>query len=532
MATEPINIPIQTSYDDKGAKEALQDVEKLDKADPTVEVDADVSSATDDIDTVTQSAQDLIDRNPWIAEVLSDTAAAKGDLESLQSKLRDTGETADDTGDHFDKIGRGGGPQVGVQSLSDMLGPLGDVSGQASEAGQAVEGIGQFAEAAAAKVGIESAAMSSAIGGIGIAVGIAAAVWSVFKAKQEEARKKTAEHLKIQGELLDAIKEGNREAASKKFLELYGDIIDKGHEAGLSTNEVVDAIRGTGDAADTAQAKIDTLDTRLVDLRDAYDKLHATTAASGAVPSGEEKALADQIVSLGHQRDALIDAQTEYGDLSTKQQESVDLQGDVQDALFGTTDKLDDTAAAAQRAKEKADDLSAAFDTLRGNMDVTRESQDLTSALLTAMDNVNTGVGNTRDEIRTIEDTVIQVAEATGRTPIEVKTELEKLNQGDMAGVLADTQAWFNQHQIQVHAQLASDTLANIRNTLNKLPGINLTGLSAGGQSATAGRAQTVNVNLPRGARTGDIARAMGLSTRRNGRRYGNPSGTVTYARR
>jgi hypothetical protein len=53
-------------------------------------------------------------------------------------------------------------------------------------------------------------------------------------------------------------------------------------------------------------------------------------------------------------------------------------------------------------------------------------------------------------------------------------------------------------------------------------------------KSATSGSTQTVfetiNVHLPKGARHTDIARAMNRSTRRNGRRFGNPQ--VHYARR
>lgn len=43
---------------------------------------------------------------------------------------------------------------------------------------------------------------------------------------------------------------------------------------------------------------------------------------------------------------------------------------------------------------------------------------------------------------------------------------------------------------------------------------------------------QTINVNLPRGARYTDIARAMQSHTRRAGRRYAAPHPVVTYARR
>ena len=58
------------------------------------------------------------------------------DLDAAQAKLRETSAVADDTQGHVDGVGRGDdGDEVGTQALADMLGPLGDVSGAASEAG-------------------------------------------------------------------------------------------------------------------------------------------------------------------------------------------------------------------------------------------------------------------------------------------------------------------------------------------------------------------------------------------------------------
>lgn len=530
MATEPINIPIQTTYDDEGAKDALRDAEKLEKLDPTVEVDADTSSAKSDIEDVHDIAQDLIDRNPWVAEVLSDTAAAKGDIESLQAKLRDTGETADDTKRHIDKIGGSDGPRLAGNQVADLTGPFGDASGAASDFGGVFDGLADISEKVAEKVGLNAAAMGSAISGIGFAVAAAAAVWTIFKQKQEEAKKKAAEHLKLQTELVEAIKDGNREAASTKFIELYGDIIEKGKEAGLTVDEVVDGIRGTGNAADDAQSKIAGFDQQIADLDKTYQDLHRTTAAQGAVPSGEEKAIADQLVSLRGQRDALIAAQDEYADLSTKQQDSVDLQTDVQGALFGTTSALDETAAAAERAKKKADELQQGFDDLRGAMDFDRTAADLQTALTDAMNNIALGVAPTKEEIRSIEDSIIEVAEMAGKTPIEVKSELQKVAAGDLFTVRNDVQSWMNQHAVEVQFKIADDALAKIRSGFAKF-GVTIPVVPTAGRTASAS-STTVNVNLPRGARSGDIARAMGMSTRRNGRRYGTPSGTVSYARR
>ena len=127
--------------------------------------------------------------------------------------------------------------------------------------------------------------MEAAIGPIGIAIGLAAAVWTTFKSKQEEARKKAAEHLKIQTELLDAIKDGNAAVAASKFIEIYGDIIDRGRDAGQSANEVVDFIRDTGDASADAKAKMADLDRQIADLQTTYDDLTAAAQKTGQMTS-------------------------------------------------------------------------------------------------------------------------------------------------------------------------------------------------------------------------------------------------------
>jgi hypothetical protein len=529
VATEPINIPIQTTYDDDGAKEALQDAEQLEKLDPTVQVEADTSQAVSDIDDVTTVAKDLVDRNPWIAEVLSDTGAAKSDIESFQTKLRETGDVADDTKRHVDKIGDTGGPRLAGNQVADLTGPLGDASGAASNLGGVFDGLADITEKVAGKVGLDAAKMAGAVSGIGFAVAAAAAVWTLFRQKQAEAKKKAEEHLKLQEEITKAIEEGNREVAASKFIDLYGDIIDKGLEAGLSINEVVDAIRGTGDAAKTADSKIAEFDTRIADLNRSYQELHATTAASGAVPSGEEKALADQLVSLRNSRDALIDAKGEWSNMTAEQQANIDKQGAVQTALLGTEEKTDKVAAAADRAKKKTEDLTAAFDILKGSLDLERTMEDFEADINTAMANVALGVPPTKEEIRTIEDTIIEVGEMAGKTPIEVRSELDKIDHGDLFSVLNDAQSWANEHKVKVQFEVAQDAKQKIRDVFAGF-GINVPITGSASKSAS-GASQTVNVNLPRGARHGDIARAMGLSTRRNGRRYGNPSGTVSYAR-
>lgn len=532
MATDPINIPIRTTYDGDGADEAIDDAEKLEKLDPTVEFDADTDKVDGAVDDMTASAKALMDRNPWVAEFMGDTSQLKSELEQAQAKLVETGNKADDAKRHLDKIGDTGGPRLAGNQVADLTGPLGDASGAASNLGGVFDGLADITEKVAGKVGLDAAKMASSVAGIGFVVAAGAAAWTVFRQKQEEAKKRAEEHLKLQQEITDAIKDGNREVAASKFVELYGDLIEDGRKAGLSIGEVVDGIRKSGDEAGTAQRKIDDLDRQISDLDQSYQDLHATTAASGAVPSGEEKALADQLNQLRDTRQGLIDAQTEWSNMTDEQKANTDLQSEVQTALLGTEESTDAAADAAGRAKSATDDYGEALDRLRGHLDIKRTMEDFETDITTAMNNVALGVAPTKEEIRSIEDTIFTVAEYAHLNPIEVQSLLDLLDNGQMADVLNKAQAYVDGQDaisVTVEAELnrktLNDQLRQLQADMNAQFGNKAT-TSIGGTSAT-----TVNVNLPRGARHGDIARAMNLSTRRNGRRYGNPSGTVSYAR-
>lgn len=512
------------SADDQ-ASDVVDDVaDKVDDLESTkavVKLDADSDKAVDGIGDVSDSAKALIERNPWVAEVLADTAAAKTDLESLQSKLVETGDKADDTSRHIDRMGQSEGPRLAGNQVADLTGPFGEASSAASDFGGVFDGLADISEKVAAKVGLNAAAMASAISGIGFVVAGAAAAWGIWKQKQEEARKKAAEHLKIQTELVDAVKDGNKEVASQKFIELYGKVIDLGHKAGLSTNEIVDAIRGVGDAVPDATAKMDDLQAKIDDLAAARDTLaQQPTTANWAQ---ELTNLSLQIDQLEKQRDALKGAADEYTDLSDKQQATADLQTEVESALGISEQALNDQAHAAENAKEKTDRLQEGLSDLAAELDIQRAAEDFDADINEAMNNVALGVGATREEIRGIQDDVIRAAEQTNQNPIVVATTLQKIQAGDLGAVKSDVESWYKNHPVGITAKLSA--------TIDQSAGAYAKAVGKGGTaSGNMVVNETINVNLPRGARHSDIARAMNRSTRRSGHRYGTPQ--VHYARR
>ena len=170
MTTEPIDIPISTDYDDQGAKDAIKDAEKLEDLSPTVEFDADTDKVESATDEVTSSAQALMDRNPWIAEFQADTANLKSGLEEAQTKLRETGDKADDAKKHIDKIGDTQGPRLAGNQVADLTGPFGDASGAASNFGGVFDGLGDTITGVAQKMGVSgdaAAKMGDAVAGFG-----------------------------------------------------------------------------------------------------------------------------------------------------------------------------------------------------------------------------------------------------------------------------------------------------------------------------------------------------------------------------
>ena len=124
------------------------------------------------------------------------------------------------------------------------------------------------------------------------------AVWTIFKQKQEEAKKKAEKHLKVQEDLVAALKKGDVEGAAKKWIELYGDIIDKWSQGFGSVDRRARRRdrQSPGNAAATANCKLEDNAKQIDEITRAYNELHTVgTQATGAVPSDEENQLRIQL---------------------------------------------------------------------------------------------------------------------------------------------------------------------------------------------------------------------------------------------
>jgi len=487
---EEINVKITTDYDSDGADDAIKDAEKIEDLEPELVIEGDASGVVDAAEDATAAAEDLTGRE-WITEFKADTAQMKSELEGAQAKLRETAEKADDAKGHLDNIGKTSGPGIGTNAISDMLGPLGDASGAASEFGQSIEGLGEIATAAAAKVGINADAMAGAIGGIGVAVALAAAAWTYFKGQQEEARKKLKELTDGQKDFNKALKEGHIDDAAEDFVDLYDAAFKAAEQLGIPTKDVVEFVTGISDKLPGATKKVD-------DLTAAF--------ATGSLESAR---------TTFHNINGDLDDQASKLDI-------------VKDALEPTAARMGDLASATDTAAQKADDLNTALDTMSGMLDIQRAAEDFDTDINTAMANTLMGVGNTREEIRGIEDDVLRAAEFTKQNPVVIAQTLQKVKDGDLQGVKKDVDSWYAQNPVSITAVINQEKLKQQMASAQGGLQAWIDRLTPGGNAASTTTNTTVNVNLPRGARHSDIARAMSTTSRRSGRRYANP--VVHYA--
>jgi len=558
---DEIKVKITGDYDSKGADEAIKDAKEIEKLDPELKITADADAAVTDIDKVTEAAQAL-SREDTVIKITAQIDAAKADLERLQTELINTGEKAEDTARQLDRTtGGGDGSNLRGNAIADLTGPLGDASGAASDFAGVFDGLGDIASEAGRKMGLSQQAagqLSSVIGGLGVVAAAGVAVWTMWNKKQEEAKKKAEEHRKAARELFKAIEEGNSEASADKFIEMYQDVIDKGIEAGLSVNEIVDGIRGIGDAVPASNSKLDELNTKIGDLSAARDDF---VSKSGTTPFALESAqnLQLQIDKLVEQKDALLNSRDAYQEelaaskaSDTQRQEVIDSLGDVVAAEIEAKNKVllyenqvDSTTLAVNTdvalMEAKWDELHGKIDKEKALLTYKQQVEDLKQAHIdagTAATEHGAGspehiaaVEAVRLKTLDLETETVNLAQKYTDMPAEKVTELvAKIDAGSIETLPQEIDAAVNSkdYRVSVHLdRIVFDGETHAAGSTN----IRFNNASASGSVSVgvSSAPQQVNVNLPRGARAGDISKALGVSARRNGTLFANP--VVTYAK-
>jgi hypothetical protein len=347
-------------------------------------------------------------------------------------------------------------------------------------------------------------------------------------------------------------------------------------QKGLEANKKIDAfntkkIDDFAKALQTAKGELDVFNTAL--RKD--DKIEFVDAATGATEdltgalagagitweefvkhvAGGKQAFTDWVtaqgpaIGAGADLNAIIQAGTQYIDDRAKAQKDYDdrliVSGQVahetdretrrlnaayvdgSSALDDLNPKTDTFAHKVNTAAENTAKLNEKYRLLIGKLDEQEGWDNVNKAVADYNENTKHSDEDTRNLIRSIADYVV----ATDTIPESKKTDiLVELNQGDVAAAEADLTELARQRDIVLllKAVGSADTIKLLRTISRGGTGIVNEATVGAGAALTGGAPVALNVSLPRGARHADIARALGVSARRNGRRYEQ----VTYARR
>jgi hypothetical protein len=502
VADEQVRIDI-TATDD--ASKVIDDVagetKKLEESDPTVDVGADSDAAAKALAEVKEWTKDVDALSPTV-DVTVDSSKAKGGID----------EITESTGKAKDAVhGFVGEAAVELPGVADAVGPAGEAIGQMTEGLLAGEiAMGELVAAAlplvALTVGFKL--ISGYLGDI-----------EATKAFHRDQVDKWVTALKEGKTVIGAIKDDIKETAKIEFIS-SGDVKDATGSLDrlkLTADDFLEAIK---DPAALQAWR---------DQRDAVDEnvdrlMQARTALQGAFGPEQQQELERARQKLKDYNSVIDAAEQKIKDTGTATEETERLTRVYGDTATRTKSDVDDLTFAQGELTKKVDATKWAFDELRGGLSFEAAVNNLQTQLETALTNISTGAGVTRDDILAIKQSIIDVGEQAGKTPVEIEAELQKVTPDNLWQIASDVQSWYakNPAKIQADLVLRSKTFQVIGGG----GGLSVTIPPQVGGTAAPG---VVNVNLPRGYRGNVVAEVTG-ATRRNGRRYGAPA--VRYARR
>jgi hypothetical protein len=525
MADEKIQLDI-TARDQ--ASDKIEDVAdaagKLEELSPEVAVTADTGTAVADIDNVADAAGRLSHDDTELV-IRAQIDQAKGQLKELETALKNTGEQADTTNRKLDDTTGAAGPgNLRGNAIADLTGPLGDASSAASDFAGVFDGLGDAAEAAAGKLGLSQGMadkLGSAIGGLGVAVAAGAAIWSMWSAHAEAARKKARELAEAQGEVAKAIRDGNREAAVANFHKAYDEAIASAEKFGLKQKDVIGFITGQNEA--------------IPGLTEKYNELKNAQVSDprlAGLHAEKIKAFEDETVALENQRKAFADATVASGGKETADAALARQLGFTEDAQKDMTKAVGDSVPKFDAAEQKVKDLDASLSNLHDRLSNKRAIEDFQTAMIEAQTAIHDKSKDTVLDVRGVEDAIVAAGEAAKLTPIEIQTAIDLVEQGEVDQAFLYTQTKINEKgplnmNVKIHPELPPRLKIVTRGgtTLLDEALVPLTASAPG-----AGGTTNVSINMPAGSRGVDVVRQVAGQARRSGRRYGAP--VVSYARR
>lgn len=531
MADEQINVKITSDYKDDDAKAALKDAEQIEKSDPEITISADNSDAEKKI-TEVADASGRLSHDDTVLVIKAKIDAAKADVETLQTKLHEI-EKPVEIPVEVDEVGGGvDGVRSKVQGLEGDTGRAKDTmhsfsGGMAGEAasmagalGPVGEGISQITEgllAGEVAAGELVAAMLPVIA----VVGPAFALFKGISAAHERIKKLNAfddEQIKSYNEALkkglttaEAIEEVLTNAGKIEF-RLPGDfgkadITGFMATAGISVDQFATLVAGSEQ-----------------NLRD----WAAAEKAAGIEVGPVVLAVEDQRTKMQAATDQQRIYNTVFGDTQSVTAETAreterlnHAYVDGSAALADLNPKTKDFAHHVDTAAENTAKLNEQYRLLTGKLDEQEGWENVNQAIKDYNENTKHSDEDTRNLIRSIAEYVI----ATDSIPESKKTEiLAELNAGDVAAAEATLDNLARQRDIRllITAVGSKDTIKFLKSISRGGTGIldESDGTAAGTGSFAPSAPQTINVNLPRAARSGDIARALNVTQRRSGTRF------------
>lgn len=517
MADE-IKVPIVSTYDDGGAKDALADADKLEQSEPTVEVAAETTNARAalaDIETVL----DKIDAEKVTPEV--DTAPAADGVKRLGSESDQT-------------------RSVMANMVGNTTQDLGALGGVAGSAGMAIGQLGEYAtEGNVSMAGLASTAVPMA--GLALVSAAASKAMQIFadRAKQSADDTKAWQKAMTDGGSAAANMATHLADVGKVMADVSDHTVNAAKVAGAAKDEFFHLGGVAKDMFDLFTGGFDSVKDLTESLGDAgvtVDQWTRAVAGGEAGAATFAAALAATNLSAGEQKElmaGLTNSQGDYEKASKNAAAAAKVFGDDGKAAAKKVEDAHDALAKAVAAD--VDAMSAKWDELRGTLDADEailnlqtEFDELKVKGTEAFDAAKAGAADAeqkqRDyQIATIntKKSIFDLGEQIGLSLNQTTTLVAKVDKGELDAV---------ERQIEI---LRRNNKINLE--IVARGGAGYAGVIAGTPSmvnpSPPGGVTTVNINMPAGSRGVDVVRQVAGQTRRNGRRYGAAQ-VVNFARR
>lgn len=199
---------------------------------------------------------------------------------------------------------------------------------------------------------------------------------------------------------------------------------------------------------------------------------------------------------------------------------------------------LRDVQQAELDAAFGADRFKGKFSEMKAALDMKHESDQLIAQLGGAILTVGSGAQLTKDDVYSIETAIIDVGNTAKVNPIFVKSTIDKVDRGDLAGALNDAQTWANMHPVTVKFRIDQ----NVPQSPYTRGGVSYTPTAAAATAApmvaaAAGPTVTVpapsvriTVNAGMVTDTANLVRSLSRAERQTSRLLGSQWRTVAAA--